>query len=923
MKTLQTADESGVATAAGCNDPLTIAACAVGDSSCPAACQPATEVKAGTLSLSSIGVDYTSIPKAGFVGFGSLKLTSDGTEITVNSVKVKNIGLSTLDASTRIFFEKDGVRISGKASFTNNEATVSFTTPLVVKSSETVDVTLLLSGSVGDEYQFTSTDVDSTAQNVNGTWTSPSLRAANYTVLDIAAVAEGAPQSVKVDSTKLVELGQVGLTKSNSAKAAIVKAVVLNNSGTADLSFLTDVALYRDDIKVSTKTTIDGRKLTFVLADEIKASQTSQVSYVVKGKIANADRVGDTYHLYIKASEDLTVVEKDTSFRTTFTGTFPDVADVITVAGGDVKFIENTTASLSVVPGTQTVKFYDGAITALQPVSLEKFTLSGTATGTGRDKVLSNLYIKVGSQVISVDSLPTSTTGSFVFDGQVTVNGTETVQVYGDIKSDCPAVTLNGWTALNLGAVTTKEYVDNGQTVTSSIGSIGGRTVTVTEADLTLSNSTAATKTVQRGDRNVEIAKLEFATTSDVVSKLYSFKASYAGTSYGDFDGAQMTVYNEAGEALVSDTIATGGTTATFVLPNYMLVSKGTPVKLTVKLDQVPNAVNTGGKTLTTQFNTVNAKESINQNPVGSGLIATGSTLTSVIGGSVSVITQNYDRQIVKAGATAVIGKVNFKAFNGDAVLKTLTLQGIDTSKISSIKLLDNGTSVATFTKTGSNLLYANNINKTIAVGNSVAYDVEATFSNATTSGDLAADYKMYVLTGTFESPYGVALADITNTAISNTGMMVNEIPTITAVEGIRGSNYASYKVTFNSTKQTQLTKLVASLGANLSATGTLDAILSSSEGGLGTQYGSIAAWGTSATFTGFNIDVIGTTVLYVTVRNVTRSATNGTPYVFVGLSNLDYSDKFDDMSTASHADALLNYKSAMTTISDLGKNIQ
>jgi len=48
-------------------------------------------------------------------------------------------------------------------------------------------------------------------------------------------------------------------------------------------------------------------------------------------------------------------------------------------------------------------------------------------------------------------------------------------------------------------------------------------------------------------------------------------------------------------------------------------------------LDQVPNAVNTGEMTLTTQFNTINAKEIINNTAVGASLTANGSTLSSVI----------------------------------------------------------------------------------------------------------------------------------------------------------------------------------------------------------------------------------------------------------------------------------------------------
>jgi len=315
-----------------CTTPENVLSCSLSLATCPTECQTVSVVKAGDLALSSIGVDYTSIPKAGLVNFGSLKFTTDGSDITINNVKIKNTGLVTLDPATRIYFEKNGVRITGKASFSNNEATVTFTTPLVVKSSETVDVTLLLSGTVGDEYQFTSLNVDSSAQTVNGTWTSPLLRAANYIVLNIGYTASANALNPKVDSTKLVEIGQLNLTKSSSAKAVIVKAITLYNSGDANLSNLQDIALYRDDIKVSTNAIVDGKKVSFVLNNEIKDTETSAINYVIKAKIATADKINEKYNLYLKSTEDMTVLEKDTNFRTSFSGTTPALMGLITVA---------------------------------------------------------------------------------------------------------------------------------------------------------------------------------------------------------------------------------------------------------------------------------------------------------------------------------------------------------------------------------------------------------------------------------------------------------------------------------------------------------------------------------------------------------------------------------------------------------------
>jgi len=126
-------------TPAVCDTPENVLSCSLGLDTCPTECQTAV-AKEGTLTLSSVGVDYTSIPKAGLVKFGSIKLDAAGADITVNSIKIKSQGLSTLSGETRIFFEKDGVRISSRASFSDKVATVSFITPLVINSSETVDV---------------------------------------------------------------------------------------------------------------------------------------------------------------------------------------------------------------------------------------------------------------------------------------------------------------------------------------------------------------------------------------------------------------------------------------------------------------------------------------------------------------------------------------------------------------------------------------------------------------------------------------------------------------------------------------------------------------------------------------------------------------------------------------------------------------
>lgn len=931
---------AGAETPAVCETPENVLSCSLGLDTCPAECQ-AVEAKEGTLTLSSAGVDYTSVPMAGLVNFGSIKLAAAGANITVNSIKIKMQGLANLTATHKVFFEKDGVRITSKASFTDNVATVSFTTPLVVKSSETVDVVMELNEtSAGDEIQLVSTDVSSTAQTVNGTFTSPVLRTADYTVMTITGSAVNTTYpSYKVDSTKLVELGDFKLTTNTALnRAVVVKSFTVNNSGNSDLAYLKDLGLYRDEVLVSTKATVGAKTVTFTLNDEIKNTQSS-ATYVIKGKIANGDRIGDTYNFYIRNTEDVNVIEKDSLFRTAFVKAADVVASVVTLAGGDLRFNEGSISAQTVVPGAKEVVFYEGTLQSMESINLEtlKVTLNNNSATTGYDKVLQNLYVKIGNTIIAADAIPTGTGDQeFTFDGAATVNGTVAFSIYGDIKDTSAALKISANVdAINLDDFTTKEYADNGETVASSIGSIGGKVITITQADLALSNNSATTKNVQKGDRNVELAKLEFTTTSDVVSKVYSFKADLSGLNRQTFDGGSVTVYDAAGTALVSETINTGSTeTLTFVLPTALTVAKSAPLKLTVKLDRVANAVVAGNK-MKLLFNTVNAKNIINNESVGSTVTATSTELTVVAGGIATEVTQSYTKKLVKADSTTVIGSIKVKAFDGAVILKDFNVQlsgtagNIDASKLSSIVLLEDGVKVGTFTKTaGSSVLYVSGLNKTIDVGVTKTYEVQATFPAVGTSGDLIGAFVTKLNAATFESVYGTGLTPLTGKTISSDVTPVNEILTIAAIDGIAGSNYATYKLTLTAAKQVKLTALNVAFGQNLSTSISGATVTLTSEANAGTTYatGTVPA-GLAGTLTltpSTALDVIGTGIVYVNVQGVTWAANNGDPYVNINLSDISYDDMFDNLSTVSHNNMLTaGYKSAMTTLIDLGKNIK
>jgi hypothetical protein len=295
MLMMQRADE-GTATPEICTTPENVLSCSLGLATCPAECQAAQENKVGTLTVSSVGADYTSIPNTGAVKFATVTFKAGSEDVNVYGVTFKKDALSNIAGATRMYFEKDGARVSSKASFSQNKATVSFSTALVVKAgaSETVDLYVLLNGStVGDEYQFSSTYVDASAATVDGTITTPLMRTLSYNIATVTMANAGTTASYKVDETKLVELGQFKFNTflNRTDKDLRFKAITLNQSGNASLSYLSDLAIYRDDVKVSTKTTVDGRNVSFVLDDLIKSTSSDTINYVVKGKIINAERV--------------------------------------------------------------------------------------------------------------------------------------------------------------------------------------------------------------------------------------------------------------------------------------------------------------------------------------------------------------------------------------------------------------------------------------------------------------------------------------------------------------------------------------------------------------------------------------------------------------------------------------------------------
>jgi len=100
-----------------------------------------TSVSNGDLEVSlnpASAANGTQVPNVGTVRFALVDFTAGSSDVSVNSFEINSLGLAAVDTTTRIWFEKDGKRLSGKASFSSERTAVtSFAPSLVVKAGST------------------------------------------------------------------------------------------------------------------------------------------------------------------------------------------------------------------------------------------------------------------------------------------------------------------------------------------------------------------------------------------------------------------------------------------------------------------------------------------------------------------------------------------------------------------------------------------------------------------------------------------------------------------------------------------------------------------------------------------------------------------------------------------------------------------
>ncbi len=615
---------AGGTTPAVCETPENVLSCSLGLDTCPAECVTTPiVVKAGNLnvSLDSSSLDNgTQVPSTGTIRFATVSFAaSSSDDVSLNTIVVKKIGLAAIPSNTRIWFEQDGIRVSGKAAFSSDgTSTVSFAPSFVVKAGNTekLDLYVQLATSAGQDFQFASDTMNTTAENVNGSFTTPTLRTANYTVapINVVVASAGASYTDLINKLELGALTLQNLDTSADTRDVAFDSITLRQNGNADLTNLSDITLERNGVVVGSNPVVNTKDLTFSIDDTIKDGASA--TYYIKAKIDAVDnQAGDTYQFSIRYNTDVNASEVINKFRSTITLDANQTSlnlNTYTGQGGDISFVRDTTVPLSMnyAAGSQVV-LMKGTITAKNAITLEDVLalgFTGTYVSGDISKVFSTIYLTIGNSTFSYSPASGDLTAEFL--GSATVNGTAQVRMYGTLRDTAGSSNIK-FNDLRLSDFNTKTYVSNGNNVTvSGVGSIAGIQVTSQAATLNVTRTDGLGNTaISAGSNGLTVYGLRLSSDQGNGVSVSNLAVSLTGYNTGYNNNAYLTLYIN-GTAIQSKTV--NSNTITFDGFSKTL-NPTTPMDVVVKADFV-DTFNTG--TFQVTLSSLNAYDSLTSNAV-------------------------------------------------------------------------------------------------------------------------------------------------------------------------------------------------------------------------------------------------------------------------------------------------------------------
>ncbi len=674
----------------------------------------------------------TQIPSVGTIRFAKVDLTAGDKDVSVNTIELSSVGLASVPAKTRIWFERDGKRLSGKAAFSSDRtAVVSFAPAYVVKagSTETLDLYVELETIAGNDFQFSGKITSSSAANNNGSFTTATLRTASYTVVDAKFKKAGASSTYN-QSEDYVELGRftvqnVKPSTVNETRDIVFQNITLRSNESGDLTDLSDLQLERNGVKVSKEAIISGKDVTFILNDTIKDAATA--TYYIKAKVLNVqNNAGDEYKFTLRNTSDLNVIEILNGFRSTIDETSDTDLNSYKVNGSDVTFARDTSVELSrnYAKGTNDVILLQGTVTAKTPITLEDLTLDykiDNISNTGANTLFDTVYLQIGSSTMTWSA---NNSGAAEFLGLATITGTTQIKIYAKLRDNAPQWTNFKFEDLRLSSFKTAEYVSNQNKLgtDAAIGTISAVQVSIDTTGLSITRVDGLGNTnIAVGSKNITVNGLNLVVNQGNDVSISNAEYTLSGTGLYN-NNVFATLYVD-GTPVSTKTI--NGNTVKF--DNLSKIVGKTAVNLTVKVD-LSDAFENGDLSL--RLTNLDATDVLTSQSVYTSsnvLNAPSSAVFSIKAakGTLSVSDNNPKASLFLAGdKDQRVLAFRIKAENDSIKVRNLVFTGTNLGNLSNFRILTPTNKYLAATLTESSKIEFTNLNPE----DSIAQDRTETF---------------------------------------------------------------------------------------------------------------------------------------------------------------------------------------------------
>jgi len=259
-----------------------------------------------------------------------------------------------------------------------------------------------LSGSNNSQHQFTLDSVNASGAITTGTpITLGLLNTTSYTTATTMASIEQVASIIPSGKANQL-LGRINIAA--GGRETKITGFTLTRSGAIEFTKrLTNVKIYKNGVSVGTVSMTADTISVSGLAD-ILASGNTQM-YELRADTLFDGSSNLPLGIKMNSNTDISAIEVNTGYATTIV--LGNSSIVITFGAVEFTFTKQSTSTVTVSPGTNNIKLFDGKLQSTVPVSVRKLTISTPFFGTGITAFVNDqLTVKLnGSEIGTLTSL--------------------------------------------------------------------------------------------------------------------------------------------------------------------------------------------------------------------------------------------------------------------------------------------------------------------------------------------------------------------------------------------------------------------------------------------------------------------------------------------------------------------------------------